>query len=469
MGIRRTFAGANLKSLRSSRNLRQSELAATLGISASYLSQLENDDRPLTLSLADRLRKAFPVEWQDIPIDRSAELLHTLEEAISDTAQPRKTVTANLSKLVEQFPEFAERFVELHRSHRADQQRLEMLDEALGADNTAGGRLPWEEVRDWFHNVNNYVDELDRHAEAFCATLSQKSETPSIDQMREWLERRNITLQFERRGPVRRYDSATRTLIINSAQANDSVKFHISWHITTELFRKEINQIVENAELKSETARQLLAIGLGNYMAGALIMPYERFRRAAGEFRHDVDELRHLFGTTFEQVCHRLSTLQRPNARGTPMYFCRVDMAGNITKRHSATRLRFARFGGACPLWIVHEAVAVPDRIHVQLAEMPDGVRYVSIAKGLVKQTGSYARRERRFAVALGCEAAFASEFVYADELNLNCKQSVSPIGESCRICPRGDCDQRAFPPNDREITVDLSRREIVPYQISSR
>jgi predicted transcriptional regulator len=148
------------------------------------------------------------------------------------------------------------------------------------------------------------------------------------------------------------------------------------------------------------------------------------------------------------------------------MFFCRVDMAGNITKRHSATRLRFARFGGACPLWVVHEAVAVPDQIHVQLAEMPDGTRYVSIAKGLVKQTGSYRQRPRRYAVALGCEVDVAADFIYADDLNLDSDRSATPIGESCRICPRGDCDQRAFPPNDREITVDILQRDTVPYRI---
>jgi len=141
-------------------------------------------------------------------------------------------------------------------------------------------------------------------------------------------------------------------------------------------------------------------------------------------------------------------------------------MAGNITKRHSATRLQFARFGGACPLWVVHEAVAIPDRIHVQAAEMPDGVRYVSIAKGLVKPSGSYYRTPRRYAVALGCEAALADEFIYADGINLARPEAVTRIGISCRICPRPDCDQRAFPPSDRPISVNPDQRGVVPYRV---
>ena len=187
---------------------------------------------------------------------------------------------------------------------------------------------------------------------------------------------------------------------------------------------------------------------------------------AARDLRHDIDRLRLRFHVSFEQCCHRLSTLQRARARGIPVFFCRVDMAGNITKRHSATRLQFGRFGGACPLWIVHEAVAIPDRIHVQLAEMPDGIRYVSVAKGLVKPSGSYYRPPRRYAVALGCEATHADEFIYADGLNLASEEAVAKIGASCSICPRDGCDQRAFPPSDKAIHVDPARRDLVPYRI---
>jgi predicted transcriptional regulator len=193
-------------------------------------------------------------------------------------------------------------------------------------------------------------------------------------------------------------------------------------------------------------------------------MPYERYRAEARRVRHDIDRLSRVFGISFEQACHRLSTLQRPGAAGVPFYFCRVDMAGNITKRHSATRLQFARFGGACPLWHVHEAAAIPDRILVQQAETPDGVRYISMAKGLVKPSGRFTRAPRRFAVVLGCEASHAADFVYADAVDRT--GAATPIGISCRLCPRADCDQRAFPPADRAIAVEPETRRIVPYRV---
>lgn len=195
-------------------------------------------------------------------------------------------------------------------------------------------------------------------------------------------------------------------------------------------------------------------------------MPYGHFRRSAREFRHDVDRLALFFQTSFEQTCHRLSTMQRDGERGLPIFFCRVDLAGNITKRHSATRFQFARFGGACPLWIVHEAAAIPDRILVQLAETPEGLRYVSIAKGLVKASGRFDRTPRRYAVALGCEAQHASEFIYADNIDTLSPRAATRIGVSCRICPRQDCEQRAYPPSDHKISVDPLRRGVVPYDL---
>jgi predicted transcriptional regulator len=256
-------------------------------------------------------------------------------------------------------------------------------------------------------------------------------------------------------------------LTIDPGQPAESRRFQLAHQLAALALKDEIAGVVEAASLGSAASRQLLFVGLCNYAAGALLMPYARFRSEARLVRHDIDRLAQRFGTSFEQTCHRLSTLQRDGAKGVPFFFCRVDMAGNITKRHSATRLQFARFGGACPLWIVHEAVAIPDRILVQLAETPDGVRYVSMAKGLVKPSGSYTRPPRRYAVALGCEAEHASEFVYADGLDLASEAAATRIGVSCRLCPRPDCDQRAFPPSDRAISVDPDNRGVVPYSLA--
>ncbi|WP_427967792.1 helix-turn-helix domain-containing protein [Altererythrobacter sp.] len=464
---RRLFAGARLRKLRDTHAMRQAELAEKMGVSASYLSQLENDQRPLTNALIERLADLFPIDWQDLDTDGTEQLIVALREASADPIFAEPIEPDQLARMVEQQPVLAERFVSLHEAYRRAGQRLEMVDEALSVDSADGARLPWEEVRDWFHFSNNYVDRLDRAAEALAGQLRGSSPSPSVEAIENHLRQAlSISLIYSGQAGIRSFDAEMSHLVIDPGQPAESRRFQLAHQLVSLALRDEILGVVEGARLKNAATRQLLFVGLSNYAAGALLMPYEDFRRTARSLRHDIDRLAQVFGTSFEQTCHRLSTLQREGARGVPFFFCRVDMAGNITKRHSATRLQFARFGGACPLWIVHEAVAVPDRILVQLAETPDGLRYVSMAKGLVKPSGTFERPPRRYAVALGCEVQHAGEFIYADGLDIASGRSVTPIGISCRICPRADCDQRAFPPSDRAIEVDPDNRGVVPYRI---
>lgn len=468
MSKRRIFAGEQLRNVRKSRNIKQADMAASLGISVSYLSQLEHDDRPLTPALLETLARDFPLDWQEFEEDAATRRFAALREAAADPLFAAPLSADQLGRIAEQQPALADQFVALHAAYRRTGERLQIVDEAMASDNAGGSRLPWEDVRDWFHLAGNYVDSLDRAAEALAKQLGLRNLSPSAESMERYLrEGLAVSLIYSAHVGLREFDATMGHLVVDQSQPAESQRFQLAHQLVALALKDEISDVIESASLRTASARQLLFVGLANYAAGALLMPYTRFREEARKMRHDIDRLRHSFGVSFEQACHRLSTLQRPGARGVPFFFCRVDMAGNITKRHSATRLQFARFGGACPLWIVHEAVAIPDRILVQLAETPDGVRYVSMAKGLVKPSGSYARSPRRYAVALGCEVEHAREFIYADGLDLGSPHAATNIGISCRICPRTDCDQRAFPPSDRDIIVDPDRRDVVPYRIA--
>ena len=220
------------------------------------------------------------------------------------------------------------------------------------------------------------------------------------------------------------------------------------------------------ARFQSPEARAIAKIGLANYFAGAALMPYTEFLETAHSERHDLERLSSHFGVSIEQVAHRLSTLQRPGNNGIPFFFVRVDQAGTITKRHSATRLQFARFGGACPLWNVHRAFETPGQFLRQLAETPDGIRYLSIARDVTKGGGSFNAPLRRFAIALGCEVKHAAELVYAEGLDLGRPDAFEPIGISCRLCERRSCHQRSVPPLERQLIVDENERAMLPYRV---
>jgi predicted transcriptional regulator/DNA-binding XRE family transcriptional regulator len=463
--MKRLYAGQRLRALRRRHGLGQAAMAQRLGVSVSYLSQLETDDRPLTSSVLAALGRAYPLELDSIEADdraaRFAAARVVLDDPLFGDARPDPQAVA---RLTEQQPELADRLIALHAAYRAAEERLQILDETIGAG-SGGGRLPWDEIRDWFHEAGNYVDLLDRRAEALAEELDGAEAAALV---RRLAERHGVEVEDladADGGLLRRFDVERRRLLLGPALSAESRRFQLAWQLVALEMGPEAAAIADSAALRTAEARRLLGLGLTNYAAGALLMPYERFRSAARAVRHDIDRLSRRFAVSFEQACHRLSTLQRPGARGVPFFFCRVDLAGNITKRHSATRLQFARFGGACPLWVVHEAAAIPDRVLVQLAETPDGVRYVSMAKGLVKPSGRYDRSPRRYAVALGCEVTHARDFIYADGLDVS-GGPATPIGVSCRLCPRTDCDQRAFPPADRVIRIVPDRRDIVPYLI---
>ncbi|WP_404338309.1 short-chain fatty acyl-CoA regulator family protein [Sphingomonas sp. MMS12-HWE2-04] len=460
---RRLFEGFRLRDLRRRLGLSQAAMAARLGISVPYLSQIENNDRPITDLVLVALARSFPGEEAAFGSGgEAAALLRTLD-ASGDTSVPQDRLDeAHVRRAVEQQPLLARRLVAVHDAYRRSLEQLRVLDDRFDTGSSEAAPLPWEEVRDWFQAEGNYIDAIDCAAEALAVTLDG---APALEARLH--DRHGIRTQaLDGDGSeLSRFDASARTLALHRGLPPESRAFLLAHRLVRHEFAEEMRAVIAGAGLASAASRELLSVGLANYAAGALLMPYEAFRAAARAVRHDVDRLRQRFGVSFEQACHRLSTLQRPGAAGLPLFFCRVDMAGNITKRHSATRLQFAALGGACPLWVVHEAVAIPDRILVQLAEMPDGTRYVSMAKGLVKPSGSYARPPRRYAVALGCEEAHAADFVYADDLRLG--GAATPIGASCRICPRADCDQRAFPPAGSVIAIDSDRRSVVPYAFS--
>ncbi|SNS57235.1 transcriptional regulator, XRE family [Sphingomonas laterariae] len=466
MGRHRLFAGAELRALRRRSGLGQGAMAARIGISVSYLSQLENDDRPVTRTVADALARAFPLDWAGPSGDADAKLAQ-MRAAMDDPLFADLDEPPALHRAVEQQPDLASRFIRLHAAYRRAEERRQMEDDAIATGVGGGARQPWEEVRDWFHLAGNYVDPIDRAAELLAGELDAQPLGDGL--IAHVLKRRHgvdVISSDDEAAAMRRFDGPRGLLTLGRALPPETRRFALAHQLALLEFKGQIGAVAQAADLKSTEAQTLLSVGLANYAAGALLMPYARFRETARALRHDIDRLCQRFGVSFEQACHRLSTLQRPAARGIPFFFCRVDMAGNITKRHSATRLQFARFGGACPLWIVHEAVAIPDRILVQLAETPDGVRYVQMAKGLVKASGSYARSPRRYAVALGCEVDHAAEFIYADGHDVANRAAATPIGISCRLCPRTDCDQRAFPPSDRAIEVDPDIRDVVPYRV---
>ncbi|MBN9304679.1 MAG: Cro/Cl family transcriptional regulator [Devosia sp. 67-54] len=469
MAGRKVFAGARLRALREQHRLTQAELAARLDISPSYVNQLESNQRPLTAAVMVALTGAFNLDLASLTADSSDRLLADLREVLADPVFGE--TVPNLSELKAaalNAPDISRALLQLYESYRKASERLASADAALLRDPSAGIQTAYEEVRDFFHYADNYIDPLDRRAEV----LSDRIGPFTPDRLQRLVAYcadthglKVVLAAPQRPDLMRDYDRASRTLTLNLRLMPATQFFQIAAHLAAIEQAAAIAELVEGAGFKTAEARSICRLGLANYFAGALQMPYGAFLAAAEQHRYDIEELGQLFGASLEQVAHRLSTMQRPRQRGIPFFFARVDAAGTITKRHSATALQFARFGGACPLWNVHRAFEEHGRLIRQLAETPDGNRYLCLAWSSDKRSGGWQAPARRYAYALGCEIAHAGRLVYGADLDLG-KAAFDPIGVSCRICERRSCTQRSVPPLASPISVNADRRTVVPYEI---
>ena len=465
------FIGPKVRLLRTAKAWTLEVCAARLGLSVSYLSQIEANQRPATARVLMDVMRVFEVDASSLDAADDQRMIADLREATADAIQDGETPgLQEIKSAVANTPNLARAYLALHHAYRRLDERLKTTEEAVSLDErgAASALLPYEEVRDFFHYKNNYIHSLDVAAEALAEDLGLGGAGVAPEALERRL-RDGLGVRVESSGEpdlLRRFDKAAGVLVLGGAQSPATRSFQMAYQIVATVLADTVEAELAAVGFRSESAAKVCRTALLNYAAGAMLLPYGGFREAARAARHDVEQLSLTFQTSLEQVFHRLSTLQRPGARGVPFYFVRVDQAGNITKRHSATRLQFARFGGTCPLWNVHDAFARPDAWLVQLAEMPDGVRYVSIAKGVVKPSGAYLRPDRRYALGLGCEVQYADSLVYAEGLDLSGPSA--PIGVSCRICERDDCSQRAFPPVDRAFEVSENERRWVPFTLRS-
>ncbi len=464
MSLEKIFAGAKLREVRGQLGLTQKVFAARLGISLPYLNQMENNNRPLSGAVLVALATEFGFDVAELSSGDGERLVSDMREALADPVFAHSPPLPEIRLTATNAPAMAHAFLELHKAYRQTQERLISLDDALGRGESRLQPSPWEEVRDFFHYCDNYIDAVDHAAEHFARNRSSAEDLKQKAIVT--LRNEGVAVAFDDIPKLRIYDASAGAVVISNQAPRTTQVFQLLLQVALLTKDALLEATLDLARFQTDEARSIAKIGLANYFAGAALMPYAEFLRAAREQRHDLEKLSHMFGASIEQVAHRLSTLQRPSEKGIPFFFVRVDQAGTITKRHSATRLQFARFGGACPLWNVHQAFETPGRFLRQLAETPDGVRYISLAREVNKSGGSFGSPTRRFAIALGCEVKHADALVYADTLDIENANAFEPIGVSCRLCERKTCHQRSVPPLERQLSVDPLQRDILPYQV---
>lgn len=456
--------GRAVRRLRTEQALTQQGLAARLGISASYLNLIEHEQRPVTAALLIKLAETLKVDLASLSGSQERQLEAGLREVFADPLLDQQIDGKELAALASNSPAAARGILALYRSWRVARE------ESSGIALPSGRRLlmPNEEARDAFHDRANHFPELETAADALSSglpTLPADRDYTIVERLRRTHGLHVSVGPLE--GALRRYDPSTRSFSLSEQLPRESQAFHLAFQLVLLEAKDAIEAQIAAIGPSSTEAASLIRLGLLNFMAAAVLLPYERVLEAAAALRHDIQALGERFGMSYEQVCQRLSSLQRSGARGVPFFFLRVDPAGNVSKRFSAAGFPFARFGGSCPRWVVHGAFAEPGRIHVQVAQLPDGAKFLCFARSVTGRAAQWGEPPPTHVIAMGCDIGHAGSLVYADGIDL--ERATVGIGLSCRLCDREGCRSRAFPPLEHRLVLDPALGSASPYRFEPK
>jgi len=463
-GKRKLYVGPQVRRIRRARAETQAAFAAALGVSASYINLIERNQRPASADFLLRLAELDGVDLSSLREDGGDETLARLASALQDPIFRAAGVTReDLAELAAGLPTVGEALAALFEAWRASQAEL--------LDARASGRAaiddPVEEARAFLQANHNHFPALDAEGERLAAEIG-RGDGGAFSRLAARLSdahgiRTRVLPHAVMTGAVRRLNRHARELALSESLDGASRTFQIALQLALIEQGAAFDRIVNAGRFESDAGRRLARAAVANYAAAAIIMPYAAFLGAAVELAYDIEALARRFGASFEQVAHRLTTLRRPGAEGVAFFFLRVDAAGNVSKRFSGDIFPFARYGGGCPVWNIHEAFRTPRRILTQAVALPDGSAYFSIARTVQSEIAGFGEARAERVVALGCAIEDAPRLVYARAD----MAEPTPIGVTCRLCERADCAARAHPPIRRRMVIDEHRQFAAPFSFT--
>ncbi len=467
-----TRIGRMSRRLRLERELSQQGLAARLDISPSYLNLIEHNQRAVTAQILIKLTRVFDVPMEMLSGSEEQMAGARVREALSDPALggihdiPPHELTALISQ-----PSIVSAILALHQAARAARHDAETMQLPTGQRII----LPQEEVRHLYERRNNHFEELESCAEDILEQLasdrglkdSSRLSPPEVGYaiLNRLRHHHNLDIHITKtEGSLRNYDLSLRRLQLSELMPRESREFQLCFQLVLLEADDLISSIVEAARPGSDESRTLMKIGLANYTAASILMPYDAFLAAARDLRHDIDCIAARFGVSFHQAAHRLASMQKPGARGIPFFFARIDQAGNISKHFSACNFPILRQGNPCPRWNGCTAFSTPGNIVAETSKFANGATFLTFAKTVTGIPAGPGEMRPIHSIAMGCPIEHAPEIVYADHLGLQAEPS--HIGLSCHLCDWTDCRSRAFPPLNHRLTPDLNNRTTTPFAI---
>jgi predicted transcriptional regulator/DNA-binding XRE family transcriptional regulator len=467
--MRKTFIGPRLRQLRLQHKQTQAEMAKAISVSPAYVTMLENNQRSLSVQVLIAIEEAYDVNWRNLVDGDQTTTLADLKTALQDPLFAGTSPDIQeLRGAIDHAPTLVENLLHLYKSHRTTLERLMRS----GATQDSGALVessPETIIHDFFRNHKNHFAELETAAERL-----RREEACEADEVQSVLKRRlktkhDVAVRLrsvdEMSGALRIFDREASELLLSEALDHQNRTFQLAHMLGLLELVGILDRLIADSGIASQVGIARCQIELANYFAAAFLMPYEEYLAAAERTRYDIDRLAAGFGVSFEQACHRLTTLSRKGSEGVPFFFIRIDKAGNVTKRFNSTTFQLAEYGGACPVWNIHTTFQTPGLITPQFVELPDGDRFFTISRTTDRPSFSQDTQDRRLSLALGCKIEHAARIGYTQQFNFEDDNMFSPIGISCSLCPRAACSQRAHQPAIVDLQIDTDRRGDTRYE----
>ena len=463
--------GPKIKAFRRQLGLQANKLSEQLGISPSYLNLIESGKRKIDGDLLLKVCEELKIELTDLTNKSDLNLANNLSELLGDELfEDLDILGPEVQDLVNTNPKIARALIKLGDNYKQKGQEIVSKVENISGKIIDGRKtsFPGEVVSDFLQENKNYFSKLEKFADDIFNRIQINNRATYMalcDFLKtEYGVKVRDVLPEDGKPFSKIYYKSQKELHLSDYVALETKKLYAAAQIAQEGAMVVIENYLSEFKFPSEESKKLTKVALLNYCGAAILMPYKLFHQECMKQKYDLELLQNTFACTFEQIAHRVTCLQDPKLPGIPFHFLRVDVAGNISKRFSLSGIEIPRYGGACPRWNVYSAFSRPGVIQAAVSKMSNGEKYVCIARTVEKGVGRYGKKKSILSIGLGCQAKYAKDFVYTENLDLNDKKTEIPIGVSCRTCDRLDCSQRAFPPLHKKFDVDINNRGVSVY-----
>jgi len=463
--------GPKIKAFRRQLGMQANKLAEQLKISPSYLNLIEGGKRRIDGDLLLKVCQELKIELSDLTSKSDLNLANNISELLDDKLfEDLDILGPEVQDLVNTNPKIARALIKLGDNFKQkDHDMINKVENLSGKIiDSRKASFPGEVISDFLQENKNYFPKLEEFANTVFDKVQKNNRTRYVALCEFLKTEYSIIVKDiipEEGKPFSKiYNKNKKELLLSDFNSLETKKLHAAAQIAQEGAINEINEYLSKFSFPSEESKKLTQIALLNYCGAAILMPYKLFHTECKKLKYDLELLQNTFATSFEQVAHRVTCLQDPKLPGIPFHMLRVDVAGNISKRFSLSGIEIPRYGGACPRWNVYSAFTRPGVIQAAVSKMSNGEKYVCIAKTVEKGIGRYGQSKSILSIGLGCEAKYAKEFIYTENMDITNKKTEIPIGVSCRTCDRLNCSQRAFPPLHKKFDVDINNRGVSVY-----